>query len=34
MSLLNERENGWAESGSMIFETILESIHFKDEVKQ
>jgi hypothetical protein len=33
MSLLNDRENGWTESGSMIFETVLESIHFKDEVK-
>jgi hypothetical protein len=33
MSLLNERKNGWTASGSMIFETILKSIHFKDEVK-
>jgi hypothetical protein len=33
MSLLTGRENGWAESGSMIFETIIDSINFKDEVK-
>jgi hypothetical protein len=33
MSLLNERENGWDESGSMIFENILDSIDFKEEVK-
>jgi hypothetical protein len=33
MSLLNEHENGWDESGSMIFENILDSIDFKEEVK-
>jgi hypothetical protein len=33
MSLLNLHQNGWAESGSTNFETILHSIHFKDEVK-
>jgi hypothetical protein len=33
MSLLNEHENGWNESGSMTFEAILGSIDFKDEVK-
>ena len=33
MSLLNERENGWTESGSLIFETILDSIVFKELVR-
>jgi len=33
MSLLNQHENAWAESGNMIFGTILESMHFKDDVK-
>lgn len=33
MSLLSVHKNGWIESGSTIFETILESIHFNDEVK-
>jgi hypothetical protein len=33
MSLLSENQNGWDESGSLIFETILESIDFKEEVK-
>ena len=33
MSLLNVHENGWDESGSMIFENILDSIDFKEEVK-
>jgi hypothetical protein len=33
MSLLNEHENGWNESGSMTFDAILGSIDFKDEVK-
>ena len=33
MSLLNGHENGWSESGSAIFETILESIDFKEDVK-
>ena len=33
MSLQNERENGWTESGSLIFDTILDSIVFKEEVK-
>lgn len=33
MSLLNLHENGWAESGSTDFETILDSIDFKEEVK-
>ena len=32
MSLLNDRESGWFDSGSLTFESILDSIHFKDEV--
>lgn len=34
MSLLNRRKNGWTDSGSPTFETILDSINFKDEVKR
>jgi len=33
MSNLGTHKNGWDESGSVIFETIIESIKFKDEVK-
>jgi hypothetical protein len=33
MSNLGTHKNGWNESGSVIFESIIESIKFKDEVK-
>ncbi len=33
MSNQGTHKNGWAESGSVIFEAIIESIKFKDEVK-
>ncbi len=33
MSLQNASMGGWAESGSLIFETILASIDFKEQVK-
>jgi len=33
MSNQGTHKNGWAESGSLIFEAIIESIKFKDEVK-
>ena len=33
MSLRNASPEGWAESGSLIFETILASIEFKEEVR-
>jgi hypothetical protein len=33
MSLQNASPDGWAESGSLIFETILASIEFKEKVK-
>jgi hypothetical protein len=34
MSNLNIHKNGWAESGSVIFEALIASIKFKDEVKR
>jgi hypothetical protein len=34
MSNLNTHKNGWAESGSVIFEALIASIKFKDEVKR
>ena len=34
MSNLNTHKNGWTESGSVIFEAIIASIKFKEEVKR
>jgi hypothetical protein len=34
MSNLNTHKNGWAESGSVIFEALIASIKFKEEVKR
>jgi hypothetical protein len=33
MSLQNKSQGGWIESGSPIFETILASIEFREEVR-
>lgn len=33
MSLQDEHENGWSESGSQVIESILDSIDFKEKVK-
>ena len=33
MSLQDEHENGWTESGSLIFESILDSIDLKERVR-
>ena len=33
MSNLSTHANGWEESGSLVFEMLIESIRFKDEIK-